>query len=147
MKIIELHGRPPILVEQLLDIWEKSVKATHLFLSDREIQSIKQDVPQALINIANLIIAENENGRPIAFMGIEDGTLEMLFITPEEMGKGFGKCLMQYGIERYKIQKLTVNEQNPQAKSFYEHMGFKAYKRSEYDEQGRSYPLIYMSRL
>lgn len=147
MKIIELRGRTPILAEQLLDIWEKSVKATHLFLPDREIQSMKQDVPQALINIANLIIAENEDGRPIAFMGIEDGVLEMLFIAPEEMGKGLGKCLMQYGIERCKIQKLTVNEQNPQAKGFYEHMGFKACKRSEYDEQGRPYPLIYMSRL
>lgn len=91
-------------------------------------------------------MAENEDGRPIAFMGIEGDTLEMLFLTPEEMGKGLGKCLMQYGIEHYKIQKLTVNEQNPRAKSFYEHIGFQAYKRSEYDQQGRPYPLVSMRR-
>lgn len=136
-----------MLVQQLLDVWEKSVKATHLFLSDQEIQSIKYNVLQALNDIANLIIAENENGCPIAFMGIENRTLEMLFVTPEERGKGFGKRFIQYGIEHYKIQKLAVNEQNPQAKEFYEHMGFKACKRTEYDEQGRPYPLIYMSRL
>lgn len=145
MRIIEIQNRTSILVQQLLDVWEKSVKATHLFLSDREIQNIKYDVLQAFNDIANLIIAENENGRPIAFMGIEDRTLEMLFIAPEERGKGFGKRFIKYGIEHYKIQKLAVNEQNPQAKGFYEHMGFKAYKRTEYDEQGRPYPLIYMS--
>ncbi len=36
MKIIGLQDRPPILVQQLLEIWEKSGKATHLFLSDWE---------------------------------------------------------------------------------------------------------------
>lgn len=117
-----------------------------MFLSDQEIQSIKQDVPQALENIANLIIAEDEHGRPIAFMGIEDRTLEMLFIAPEARGKGLGRRFIQYGLEHYSIQKLAVNAQNPQAKGFYEHMGFKACKRSEYDEQGRPYPLICMSR-
>ncbi len=28
------------------------------------------------------------------------------------------------GIENYSIERLTVNEQNPQARGFYEHMGF-----------------------
>ena len=146
MKIIELQDRPPILVQQLLGIWEKSVKATHLFLSDWEIQRIQHDVPQALTAVAHLIMAETEDGLPIAFMGIEGDTLEMLFLTPEEMGKGIGKCLMQYGIEHYKIQELTVNEQNPQAKGFYEHIGFQAYKRSEYDQQVLPYPLVFMRR-
>ena len=37
--------------------------------------------------------------------------------------------------EKYDEQ-VVVNEQNPQAKGFYEHMGFKVYERSEIDEQG-----------
>ena len=36
-----------------------------------------------------------------------------------------------------------MNEQNPQARGFYEHMGFQVYKRTELDEQGNPYPLIY----
>lgn len=52
--------------------------------------------------------------------------------------------LLQYGIETYNIQELTVNEQNPQAVGFYEHMGFQTYKRTEYDEEGNPYPLLYM---
>lgn len=92
------------------------------------------------------MIAKNGEGCAAAFMGIEDGTLEMLFISPEERGKGLGRRLIQYGIENYAVRRLAVNEQNPQARGFYEHMGFQVYKRTEFDEQGNPYPLLYMSR-
>ena len=59
----------------LVEVWEKSVRATHLFLSDREIKNIKEYVPQALNGIAHLMIDAGEAGRAVAFMGIEDGTL------------------------------------------------------------------------
>lgn len=144
MKIIEITNRTPDLINQLLEVWESSIRATHLFLSDSEIKSIKEYVPQALGGIAHLIIAEDEAGRAVAFMGIEDGTLEMLFISPEERRKGLGKRLLQYGVENYGVKRLAVNEQNPQAKGFYEHMGFRVYKRTELDEQGNPYPLLYM---
>lgn len=70
----------------------------------------------------------------------------MLFIAREERGKGWGKKLLQYGMEKYRVDDLAVNEQNPLAKGFYEHMGFKVYKRTEQDEQGNPYPLLYMRR-
>ena len=73
-------------------------------------------------------------------MGIKNGALEMLFIAPEERGKGLGKRLLQRGMESYAVERLAVNEQNPQAKGFYEHMGFRVYKRTELDEQGNPYP-------
>ena len=144
MKITEVENRTPDLINQLLEVWEGSVRATHLFLSDSEIKSIKEYVPQALGGIAHLVIAEDEAGRTVAFMGIEDGTLEMLFISPEERRKGLGKRLLQYGVENNGVKRLAVNEQNPQAKGFYEHMGFRVYKRTELDEQGNPYPLLYM---
>lgn len=83
----------------------------------------------------------------IAFMGIENQRLEMLFLLSAERGKGVGKQLLQYGIENYGIQELTVNEQNPQAVGFYRHMGFKTYKRTDYDEEGNPYPLLYMKKI
>ena len=144
MRIVEITNRTPDLIERLLEVWESSVRATHLFLSDSAIKSIKEYVPQALNGIAHLIIAEDETGQPAAFMGIEGGALEMLFISPEERGKGLGKRLIQYGIESYGVKRLAVNEQNPQAKGFYEHMGFQVYKRTDLDEQGNPYPLLYM---
>ena len=62
MKIIEATDRIPDLINQLLEVWEGSVRATHLFLSDDEIKSIKEYVPQALNGIAHLVIAENDSG-------------------------------------------------------------------------------------
>lgn len=144
LKIIEVKDRTILLIEQLLNVWESSVKATHLFLSESEIENIKKYVPQALKEIPFLIIAENENQIPIGFMGIVEQHLEMLFISPEERGKGLGKELLKYGIKKYSINDLAVNEQNPLAKGFYEHMGFEVYKRTACDEQGNPYPLLYM---
>lgn len=40
---------------------------------------------------------------------------------------------------------MPVNEQNPQAVGFYEHMGFETYKRTDCDEEGNPYPLLYMN--
>lgn len=145
MKLIEVKERSAELINQLLKVWENSVRETHLFLSDREIANIKGYVPQALKRVQHLIVLEDENDYPVAFMGIENGTLEMLFISPEQRGKGLGKQLLQHGMQNYAVERLTVNEQNPQAKGFYEYVGFKVYKRTECDEQGNPYPLLYMS--
>lgn len=144
MKVIEKKDRTPQLIDKLSKIWENSVRATHKFLSNEEILEIKKYVPLALNNISHLIIAIDENENPIAFMGIEDKKLEMLFITSEYRGKGIGKKMLLYGIEKYEVNDLAVNEDNPQAKGFYEYMGFKVYQRNELDDQGKPYPVLYM---
>ena len=41
MKIFEVENRTSTLINNLLEIWEGSVKATHLFLSNEEIEKIK----------------------------------------------------------------------------------------------------------
>lgn len=146
MDIIEVEGRTPLLIEQLLAVWERSVRATHLFLSEREIGEIRRYVPQALREIPHLIVVENERHVPVGFMGIAEQHLEMLFPSDEARGKGLGRKLLQYGIEHYSVDDLAVNEQNPLAKGFYEHMGFQVYKRTDMDEQGNPYPLLYMRR-
>lgn len=144
MRIIEIQKRTKILVNQLLEVWEDSVKATHLFLSSGEIENIKKYVPQAICGVTHLVIIENKSHQPIAFMGIENTKLEMLFIKNSERGKGLGKQLLNYGIENYNVNELVVNEQNPNVKGFYEYMGFKTYKRTKLDEQGNPYPILYM---
>lgn len=71
MKIFEVSDRTELLINKLLVIWEDSVKATHLFLSNEEMNKIKEYVPQALEEVTHLIIMENEDNIPVAFMGIE----------------------------------------------------------------------------
>ena len=142
MKIIEIFNRDPLLIQKLLEVWESSVRATHLFLSDNDINHIKEYVPQALKEVDHW----NHKKVPVGFIGIGNQHLEMLFISNKERKKGLGKMLLKYGIENFGINDLAVNEQNPLAKEFYEHMGFIVYKRTETDEQGNPYPLLYMKR-
>ncbi len=142
MRIYEIQKRNPLQMKEFLRVWEDSVRATHLFLSDDEVKRIKKYVPYALENVEHLIAAEAEN--LVAFMGIQNKRLGMLFVAPEERGKGIGKQLLQYGFRTYGIREVTVNEQNQQAVGFYEYMGFETYKRSDLDEQGGPYPLLYM---
>ena len=143
MKFYEIQ-RTPILIKTLLNIWEKSVRATHTFLSDDEINKIKEYVPQALNGVEHLIIAEVNPEEIVGFMGTQNNRLEMLFLLPSARGKGIGKKLLLYGIENYGVNELTVNEQNPQTVGFYRHMGFETYKRTALDEEGNPYPLLYM---
>ena len=142
MKILIVENRNEELINLLVDMWEKSVKASHLFLTDDGIQEIKNYVPQAIQNVETLVVAIENT--PVAFMGVENKRLEMLFVHPDYIGNGIGKKLVQLGIENFGINELTVNEQNPNAVGFYEHIGFKTYRRTELDEAGMPYPLLYM---
>ena len=146
MKEIKKEDRDENLIQELLKVWEGSVRATHKFLSNEEILEIKKYVPEALKGITHLVIDTDANEEAIAFMGIEDTKLEMLFIASEHRGKGIGKKMLSYGIEKYGVNDLAVNEDNPEAKSFYEHMGFTVYQRNELDDQGNPYPVLYMKR-
>ena len=143
MKIYELQERTTLL-PVLLTIWEDSVRATHHFLSDTEIEQIREYVPQALQNVSHLLVAQNESGESIGFMGTENNRLEMLFLLPEERGKGLGRQLLEYGIRNYGVGEVTVNEQNSQAVGFYQHLGFVTYRRTDHDEEGNPYPLLYL---
>ena len=146
MQIKEVTNREDALIERLLTVWESSVRATHLFLSDEEIRNIRQYVPQALREVPVLVVAEQEDGTPAGFMGIADRMLEMLFVSAEKRGQGIGGQLLRFGMEHDGVSRLAVNEQNPLAQGFYAHMGFEVYKRTEFDEQGNPYPLLYMKR-
>lgn len=139
--ITEVTDRSALLIIHLLRVWERSVRATHLFLSSQEIEEIKAYVPHAMQSVAHLIIARNDAGAPVAFMGIQDQKLEMLFLDPDERGKGLGRELFQHGVKHFGVQEVTVNEQNQQALGFYEYMGFRVYERMDLDEQGKPYPI------
>ena len=143
MKEIKKEERSKNLIKKLLNVWEDSVKATHHFLSDEEIEKIKEYVPQALSSISHLIIETDENENPIAFMGIDGNKLEMLFIKNSQKEKDW-ETIIKLWNKKYNVNELAVNEQNPDAKGFYEHMGFKVYKRNELDDQRNPYPVLYM---
>ena len=145
MRVYEITERTPERLAELLAVWERSVRATHTFLSESEILRIRGYVPQALAAVPELAVLE-EDGRLLGFLGAGEGRLEMLFLDPDARGRGLGRALLTYGLEQYAIREVTVNEQNPQAVDFYAHFGFRTYRRTERDEEGGPYPLLYLRR-
>lgn len=85
MKIIEIKDKNDQLLNILVNVWKDSVKATHTFLNEQEIEHIKEYVPKALKSVEHFMVVDND-----------------------------------------------------------ETMGFKTYKKTELDEEGNPYPLLYM---
>ncbi|MGL5617168.1 MAG: GNAT family N-acetyltransferase, partial [Sarcina sp.] len=127
-----------------LKVWERAVRSTHKFLSEKDINSLKPIVTEGVKYISTLLVVRNENGTIKAFMGIDDFKIEMLFVNNEDRGNGIGKALVQYGIEKLNISYVDVNEQNPQGVDFYKYMGFEVFERAELDEQGNPFPILHM---
>ena len=144
IRIAEAESRDAGLTEKLVNVWESSVRATHHFLSDDEILKIKEYVPEAIKEVPVLLLAKDADGNTAGFMGIADSRIEMLFVSAEYRGQGTDSKLLSRGIAEYGANELAVNEQNPLAKGFYEHMGFEVFRRTDFDEQGNPYPLLYM---
>jgi putative acetyltransferase len=132
----------------LLDIWESSVKATHHFLKDGDIDVLKKIIVENdIFSLADLACVRDNNNCIVGFMGTSENSLEMLFISPDVMKKGIGKMLMLHAINNLHIAKVDVNEQNEQAVKFYEQFGFQTISRSELDSTtGKPYPILHMER-
>lgn len=131
---------------KLIEIWEASVRATHDFLAEADLQELKPLILQQYFDAVDLRCAKNIHGEIQGFCGVHEENIEMLFISPDARGKGIGAVLLAHAIEEQGAAKVDVNEQNEQALGFYQHMGFKVVGRSPVDGQGKLYPLLHMAR-
>jgi len=129
---------------ELLNVWENSVRATHDFITEDDIEFFKPIILEQAFPNVTLRCVKSEGGSIIGFVGVHESKIEMLFISDKARGKGVGKVLLQYAIEQLGATKVDVNEQNPLAVGFYEHMGFKVYSRSPVDDMGKPFPILHM---
>lgn len=127
---------------RLMEIWVSAVSATHDFLKEADFQYYKEQLPVYFQHVA--LFGFEHEGVLVGFMGISDGSLEMLFVHDSYRGIGAGKSLITYAISDLQVTKVDVNEQNIQAVGFYKHIGFKVYKRSDLDGEGKEYPILHM---
>lgn len=137
--------RTASLTETLTALWKASVQASHYFLTAEDIQRL---VPFAKIGIRNVstLLVSYSGEKPVGFLGIDSGKIEMLFVAPGSFRKGIGKKLVTLAIEQYDVKYVDVNEQNPQAAGFYARMGFSVFERCKWDEQGNPFPILKMKR-
>ncbi len=127
----------------LIDLWRRSVDATHHFLSAEDRKAIDDEVCGFLPH-APMTVAVDEDDKPCGFMLIDGTHMEALFIDPDARGCGIGRQLLQHGLSLHGALTTDVNVQNAQAVGFYQRMGFVETGRSEKDSQGRPYPLIHL---
>jgi putative acetyltransferase len=143
-KINSLLERDKQTISRLIGIWESSVKGTHTFLSDSDITQIKLEVSQGLKTIELLYGYFDNDGILQGFIGISNQKIEMFFIHNNARLQGIGKQLLNYAVDNLGAKFVDVNEQNEQGVGFYRYMGFHVISRSEYDEQGRPFPLLHL---
>lgn len=127
-----------------VEIWRRAVDATHDFLNPEDRVAIEELVCDFLPK-AVLWLAVDAEDYPLAFMLIDNGHMEALFVDPALRGQGIGAALVCHGLTLHPTMTTDVNEQNGQAIGFYEKMGFKRTGRSPLDGQGRPYPLIHLA--
>ena len=134
--------------EALLALWERSVRATHAFLTEQDIVSLRPLVAEELASDAVAWwVLRSEGADPIGFLGYTTDTIEALFIDPAHHRTGAGRFLVEHA-QHLATGPLAVdvNEQNPAAIRFYEAMGFTVLSRSPTDGAGRPFPIAHMRR-
>lgn len=113
-------------------------------LTEEHIQFYKPLVRNHYLPAVELYIIRDAGRKIVAFMGLSDELIEMLFVNPGEQGKGYGKRLLEYATRKKQLDKVDVNEQNEKALSFYLHMGFQIIGRDETDGMGKPYPILHL---
>nr|WP_240629242.1 acetyltransferase [Pantoea rodasii] len=129
----------------LLKVWESSIRATHDFLQEQDIQALRPLILHTYLPSLTITLARLSGDHSIVgFAGVSDNRIEMLFVDADQRGKGIGKLLLLQATNEQSADELDVNEQNLQAITFYKKYGFEAVGRSEVDGQGMPYPLLHM---
>ncbi|TDF39705.1 GNAT family N-acetyltransferase [Alteromonadaceae bacterium M269] len=130
--------------QELIAVWESSVRATHHFLSEAHIAELKPLILDHYFDAVNLRCVKADDQTISGFIGVADNNIEILFVSPHHFGRGIGRTLITYAIQQLSATKVDVNEQNPGAIEFYYRVGFVSVGRSDLDGQGNPFPLIHM---
>jgi len=128
----------------IIELWELSVRASHLFLPEDYLQKIKNLIPSILPAVKLFVYLDKDQKTISGFLGVSDEKIEMLFIHPDKRGQGIGTLLNKFAIEQLHTYKVDVNEQNEQAVSFYKKIGYDVVGRTDVDGLGKPFPILQM---
>jgi len=129
--------------DELIELWEASVRATHEFLTEKDIEDYRLLIYDYYFDAQNLYYIRDVNQMQ-GFIGLNNDFIQMLFIRPKLIGKGIGTALINFATEQHGATRVDVNEQNINAVKFYKSHGFDITQRSEKDAAGKPYPVLSM---
>ena len=77
--------------DTLVELWERSVRATHDFLTEDDIGALRPLVREALSDDAlELWVLAERADVPVGFMGLAEHDIAALFLEPARRGAGSG---------------------------------------------------------
>jgi len=154
--LLASRGTPDFIVrearpndrERMLDVWERSVRATHDFLSEADVRGLKPLVAAELNDGAIRWWVLEAAGEVVGFLGFAGDSIEALFLDPHHLRRGGGRLLVEaaQSLARGPLS-VEVNEQNDQARHFYEALRFVVLGRSSTDSAGHPFPILHMKRV
>ena len=94
--------------EELAEVWEASVRATHDFLSEADIRELRSLLPVRYLPAVELRCLRDA-GRIVAFIGLDGSHIAMLFVRPEYRGRGCGRKLVEWAVARLGADSVLGN--------------------------------------
>ena len=143
-RIERIDNLTDALKEELIKVWEKSVRSSHHFLSEEDLRFYRARIKDIYFQAVELYVIRMQH--IVAFMGLSDEMVEMLFVLPSEKGKGYGSSLLNFALTNKHIRKIDVNEQNSEAYQFYLRQGYKVTGKHFTDADGKPYPIIHLRK-
>jgi putative acetyltransferase len=128
---------------EIMNVWESSVRATHHFLGEADIQAYKSIINGTYLRTLRLF-GVKKDGNLLGFIGVGIKTIRLLFVLPATRSMGIGLALVNFVYQHFHIREVDVNEQNTQAYDFYRHLGFVVTERSITDAIGKPFPVLSM---
>lgn len=129
--------------ETLVDIWLRSVRATHSFVTEPEIATYLPLV-RTMFNERETWVLCEASDQPIGFMTLKDNEVDALFLSPDFLRRGGGRMLIDHARRLKGPLTVDVSEENPEALHFYLACGFEIIGRSEVDGLGHPHPLLHL---
>lgn len=134
------------VLDELIEVWDASVRSTHFFLSEDDIAKLKPLIYNQYFKAVNLFVIYEEDETISAFLGLSDTMVEMLFVHPKQQGKGYGTALLNFAYEKKGIKLIDVNEDNQKGLNFYLSRGYKIIGRDAIDPQGNPFPILHLKK-
>ena len=124
---IAREDTPP--ADALVAVWERSVRATHGFVTEDEIALFRPQVREMLLAIRPFVL--RVDGEPSGFLALNGAHVEALFLLRAAVEAG--------------AKTVDVNEENPGALAFYLACGFRQIGRDPLDPSGLPHPILHLA--
>lgn len=130
--------------EELVEVWEASERSSHRFLTEDDINFYRSRLRDIYLQAVELYVIRDR--QIVAFMGLSDDMVEMLFVLPSEKEKGYGTSLLNFAFYDKHIHRIDVNEDNKEAYSFYLRRGYRVVGRDAVDTDSKPYPIVHLQK-